>query len=45
MPPFQPVLCPLHVHQSTEASDDTAPVMGAKVIVYINDMLILAETL
>ena len=44
MPPFWPVLCPSHIHQSAEASDDTALVMGVRIIVYINDMLILAET-
>ena len=44
MPPFRPVLCPPYIHQSTEASDDTAPVMGVRIIVYIDDMLILAKT-
>ena len=30
MPPFRPVLCPSHIHQSAEASDDTASVMGGQ---------------
>ena len=44
MPPLWPVLCPPYIHQGTEASDDTTPFMGVKIIVYIDDMLILAET-
>ena len=44
MLPFRPVLCPSHIYQSAEANDDTAWSWGVRIIVYINDMLILAET-
>ena len=30
MPLFRPVLCPPHIHQGTEASDDTVLVMGGQ---------------
>ena len=45
MPPVWPILCPPHIYKGTDASDGSTPVMGVRIIVYIDDMLILAETL
>ena len=44
MPPFRPVLCHPHIYQSAEASNGTASAMAGQDNVYIDDMLILAET-
>ena len=34
----------LHVYQGAETYDDPSQVMGVRIIVYIDDMLILVET-
>lgn len=44
VPSFWPVMCPLHIHQSTEAGDDLPQVMGIRIIIYLDNMLILAES-
>ena len=43
MPSFKPVLWSLHIYQGTKASYDTTPFMEVRIIVYITDMLILAD--
>ena len=44
LPPFRSLVCPMDIHQGDEAINVTAKIMGVRIIIYIDDMLILART-
>ena len=44
MPPIRPVVCPMGIHQSDEAHCDLPPCQGVQMIIYIDNILLMADT-